>query len=118
MADLSSELVSGLKSKLRGQVLQPGEAGYEAARKVWNAMIDRRPALIVKSAGAADVMDTVAFARDNGVLLSVRAGGHNIGGLALCEGAVTLDLSDMKSVRIDPSALRAYVEPSVAPGSP
>ncbi|NUA30498.1 FAD-binding oxidoreductase [Cupriavidus basilensis] len=116
MADLSSELVNGLKSKLRGQVLQPGEPGYEQARQVWNAMIDRRPALIVKSAGAADVIDTVAFARDNGVPLSVRAGGHNIGGLALCDGGVTLDLSGMKSVRIDPTALRAYVEPGATLG--
>lgn len=116
MADLSSELVNGLKSKLRGQVLQPGEPGYDQARQVWNAMIDRRPALIVKSAGAADVIDTVAFARANGVALSVRAGGHNIGGLALCDGGVTLDLSGMKSVRIDPTALRAYVEPGATLG--
>ncbi|MDF3838129.1 FAD-binding oxidoreductase [Cupriavidus basilensis] len=111
MSDLSSELVEGLKSKLRGQVLLPGEAGYEQARHIWNAMIDRHPALIVKSAGAADVIDTVTFARDNGLLLSVRAGGHNIGGLAMCEGGITLDLSAMKSVRVDPAALRAYVEP-------
>jgi FAD/FMN-containing dehydrogenase len=111
MGNLSSELVEGLKSKLRGQALQPGEAGYDEARSIWNAMIDRHPALIVKSAGAADVIQTVAFARDNGQLLSVRAGGHNIGGLAIGEGGITLDLSAMKSVRIDPTALRAYVEP-------
>ena len=77
-------------------------------------MIDRRPALIVKSAGAADVIDTVAFARDNGVLLSVRAGGHNIGGLALCDGGVTLDLSGMKSVRIDPSGTAGTSSPQFA----
>ena len=116
MADLSSELVEGLKSKLRGQALQPGDAGYDEARSIWNAMIDRRPGLIVQSAGAADVMHTVAFARDNGLLLSVRAGGHNIGGLAICEGGITLDLSAMKSVRIDPTALRAYVEPGATLG--
>ncbi|KJK21991.1 FAD-linked oxidase [Burkholderiaceae bacterium 16] len=116
MADLSSELVEGLKSKLRGQALQPGDAGYDEARSIWNAMIDRRPGFIVRSAGAADVIHTVAFARDNGLLLSVRAGGHNIGGLAICEGGITLDLSAMKSVRIDPTALRAYVEPGATLG--
>jgi len=111
MADLSGELVEEWRARLRGKALLPGEAGYDEARTIWNAMIDRRPALIVKAAGAADVMATVAFARDRNMLLSVRSGGHNIGGHAVCDGGITLDLSGMKSVRIDPVARRAHVEP-------
>jgi FAD/FMN-containing dehydrogenase len=101
---------------LRGKLALPGEAGYDEARTVWNAMIDRRPGAVVRCAGAADVVRAVAFARDHDLVLSVRAGGHNIAGKAVGDGALLLDLTPMKSVRIDPARRIAWVEPGVTLG--
>lgn len=111
MVNVSSSAVDELKSAIRGQVLLPDDPTFEQARSIWNAMIDRHPAIIVRCAGVADVRQGVAFARENGLPLAIRGGGHNIGGSALCDDGVVLDLSQMKSVRIDPTARRAYVEP-------
>ena len=111
MNKLSSSSLDDLKASARGQVLAPGDAGYDDARKIWNAMVDRRPAVIVRCAGAADVRRAVDFARENKLMLSVRGGGHNIAGTAVCDGGLMIDLSPMKSVRIDPVRARAYVEP-------
>ncbi|MFM0168001.1 FAD-binding oxidoreductase [Paraburkholderia sediminicola] len=111
MVNVSSSVVDELKTAMRGQVLLPGDASFDEARSIWNAMIDRRPAIILRCAGVADVRRGVAFARDNGLPLAIRGGGHNIGGSALCNDGVVLDLSQMKSVRIDPAARRASVEP-------
>ncbi|WP_144140568.1 FAD-binding oxidoreductase [Paraburkholderia sp. BCC1884] len=111
MVNVSSSAVDELKATLRGQLLVPGDADYDAARSIWNAMIDRHPAMIVRCAGVADVRQGVTFARENGLPLAIRGGGHNIGGSALCDDGLVLDLSLMKSVRIDPAARRAYVEP-------
>lgn len=111
MVNVSSSAVDELKTAVRGQVLLPGDASFEQARSIWNAMIDRHPAIILRCAGAADVRQGVAFARDNGLPLAIRGGGHNIGGSALCDDGVVLDLSQMKSVHIDTTARRAYVEP-------
>jgi FAD/FMN-containing dehydrogenase len=111
MVNVSSSAIDDLKSTIRGQLLQSGDASFEQARSIWNAMIDRHPAMILRCAGAADVRRGVAFARDNGLPLAIRGGGHNIGGSALCDDGLVLDLSSMKSVRIDPAAQRAYVEP-------
>jgi FAD/FMN-containing dehydrogenase len=113
---ISSEMLDGLKARVRGVVLTEHDDGYAAARSVWNAMIDRRPAVIVRCAGAADVKESVRFARDAGAVLSVRGGGHNIAGSAVCEGGVMIDLSPMKSIRIDPFARTAGVEPGVTLG--
>ncbi|HEY2022830.1 FAD-binding oxidoreductase, partial [Paraburkholderia sp.] len=85
--------------------------GFDEARSIWNAMIDRYPAMILRCAGVADIRQGIGFARDNGLPLAIRGGGHNIGGSALCDDGVVLDLTSMKSVRIDPAARRAYVEP-------
>ena len=113
---VKEESVDQLKAQLRGALLRPGDAGYDVARTIWNAMIDRRPALIARCLGAADVMRAVAFARDHGLLLAVRGGGHNIAGNAVCEGGFMIDLSPMRSVRVDPKARRAHVEPGATLG--
>jgi len=113
---IPGERLDALRARVRGTVLTKHDEGYGAARSVWNAMIDRRPAFIVRCAGAADVSAAVDFAREAGALLSVRGGGHNIAGSAVCDGAVMIDLSPMKSVRIDPFARTARVEPGVTLG--
>jgi FAD/FMN-containing dehydrogenase len=111
MVTLSSSAIDALKSGLRGPLLLPDSAGFDEARSIWNAMIDRQPTMILRCAGVADIRQGIGFARDNGLPLAIRGGGHNIGGSALCDDGVVLDLSSMKSVRIDPAARRAYVEP-------
>lgn len=99
--ELKEDALQGLKMKLRGTVLTAGEAGYEDSRTVWNAMIDRRPSLVVRCQGVADVIACVNFARENGLLLSIKGGGHNIAGLATADGALMLDLSPMRGVWVD-----------------
>jgi FAD/FMN-containing dehydrogenase len=107
---ISSETLASLRGKLRGSAVLPGEDGYDAARTIWNAMIDRRPGLVVRCLGAADIMLAVQLARAEGLLLSVRGGGHNIAGNAVCDGGMLIDLSLMKSVQIDPHFHTARVE--------
>lgn len=116
MANLPGNSVEDLKAAIRGEVLRPGEAAYDEARQIWNAMIDRHPAVIVRCAGVADVRRAVVFARDNDLLLAVRGGGHNIAGSAVCDDGLVIDLSLMKSVRVDPDARRAWVEPGATLG--
>jgi FAD/FMN-containing dehydrogenase len=107
---LDGNAVEALRSRLRGPVLRPGDPGYDDARAVWNGMIDRRPALVVRCLGVADVVAAVAFARERGVPLTVKSGGHNIAGLSVADGAVTLDLSLMRGVRVDPGARLAWAQ--------
>ena len=90
------------RTALRGRVIEPGDATYEEARRVYNGMIDRRPSLIVNCADAADVMAAVKFARENGAEIAVRGGGHNAGGLGCWDDAVVIDLSGIRFVRVDP----------------
>jgi FAD/FMN-containing dehydrogenase len=113
---LSAEQLEGFRATLRGAVCLAGDPGYDTARTIWNAMIDRRPAMIVRAAGAADVMRTVNLAREHKLLLAVRGGGHNIAGSAVCEGGLMLDLTPMKSVRVDPAARTVRVEPGATLG--
>ncbi len=108
---IPEETVASLKGRLRGVAALPGEDGYDAARTIWNAMIDRRPAVVARCLGAADVIEAVKLARDHDLLVAVRAGGHNIAGNAVCDGGLLIDLSPMKSVRIDPVSRTARVEP-------
>jgi FAD/FMN-containing dehydrogenase len=108
---LPAAALEALRGGLRGVLSLPGEAGYDEARTLWNAMIDKRPAAVVRAAGASDVIQTVRLAARHGLLLSVRGGGHNIAGNAVCEGGLMLDLSRMGSVRVDPAARIARVEP-------
>ncbi len=105
------DTVSALRGKVRGTVALPGEDGYEAARTIWNAMVDRRPGLVVRCLGAVDVINAVKLARDEKLLVAVRGGGHNIAGNAVCDGGLLIDLSLMKSVRVDPASGTARVEP-------
>lgn len=105
------ENTDNLKSKIKGAVLIPGDAAYEDARRVWNAMIDRRPAVIVRCADAADVSPAIAFARENRLDISVRGGGHHIAGHSICDDGLMIDFSGMKKVQVDAAARRAYVQP-------
>jgi FAD/FMN-containing dehydrogenase len=110
-ATITSDKVAALRSRLRGTVALPGEDGYDAARSIWNAMIDRRPSLVVRCLGAADVINAVTLARDEKLLVAIRSGGHNIAGNAVCDGGLLIDLSLMKSVHVDPASRTARVEP-------
>jgi FAD/FMN-containing dehydrogenase len=111
MTTQTSKAREELKDTIKGSVLVPDDPGYEEARQVWNAMIDRRPALIVQCGQADDVPPVIRFARKNGLELSIRGAGHNIAGNALCDNGVTIDFSRMKNVRVDAGKRRAYVEP-------
>jgi FAD/FMN-containing dehydrogenase len=102
--DIEADAINGLKTRLRGPVLLSGDNGYEESRTVWNAMIDRKPALVARCLGVADVIASVGFAREHGLLLCIKGGGHNIAGLAAADGAMMLDLSLMRGVWVDPGA--------------
>jgi FAD/FMN-containing dehydrogenase len=107
---IAQDALAALRAKLRGTVALPGDEGYDAARTIWNAMIDRRPALVVRCLDAADVVNAVQLAHDRKLLVAVRAGGHNVAGNAVADGGVLIDLSLMKAVRIDPVLRTARVE--------
>jgi FAD/FMN-containing dehydrogenase len=107
---LESAAVAELRENLRGALLTSGESGYDHSRAVWNGMIDRRPALIVRCEGASDVSHAVSFARERDLLVSVRGGGHSISGKSVCEGGLMIDMSDMNSVRIDKSGATARAD--------
>jgi FAD/FMN-containing dehydrogenase len=102
--------VQSLQATFRGDVFRPGDAAYETARKVYNAMIDRRPALIARCVDVADVIAAVSFARERKLLLAIRGGGHNGGGLGTCDGGLVIDLSRMRGRRIDPAKKTILVE--------
>ena len=111
MAPQAQALAKKLNAKLNGHVSYPGDARYEAARTVWNAMIDRHPAAVAHCTGAGDVTSAIQLARENGLEASIRGAGHNIAGTAVCDGGLMIDLSGMKDVRIDKGKRRAYVGP-------
>jgi FAD/FMN-containing dehydrogenase len=102
--------VEQFKTSLRGELIQPGDEGYDEARKVFNGMIDKRPRMIARCADMADVISSVNFARDNEVLLAVRGGGHNGAGLGVADDALVIDLSAMRGIRVDPEAQTVRVE--------
>jgi hypothetical protein len=113
---LGEGVVDALRARLRGPLLRAGDAGYDEARTIWNALIARRPALIARCAGVADVIAAVQFAREHDLLVSIRGGGHNIAGKAVCDGGLMLDLSRLKSIRVDPVARVVRAEPGVLGG--
>ncbi len=99
---LTDAVIDKFASGLRGELLRASDHGYDVARKVWNGMIDKRPALIARCAGTADVIDCVRFGREHDVLVSVRGGGHNYAGKSVCDGGLMIDLSPMKGIHVDP----------------
>lgn len=107
---LSTTSVQHLEAGLRGALIHPGESGYDDARRVYNGMIDRRPALIARCADVADVVAAVRFAREAGALVAVRGGGHNAAGLGVCDGGLVIDLSRMRGIRVDPDARTVRVD--------
>ncbi len=115
-AVLEQTSIEKFRGSLRGEVLRPRDDGYDTARKVWNAMVDKRPALIARCAGAADVIECVRFAREHELLVSVRGGGHNVAGSAVCDDGLMIDLTPMKSIRVDPVAQSVRAEPGVLGG--
>jgi FAD/FMN-containing dehydrogenase len=110
------EAVSGLGEGFKGEVIAPGDLGYDDAWAVWNGSIDKRPALIVRPTGAADVIDAVNYARAEGLALAVRCGGHSVAGNGTVEGGVLVDLASLKGVHVDPAARTARVNGGVLVG--
>jgi len=102
--------VDPFRAQFRGQIIQPGDGEYEAARKVYNGMIDKRPRLMAKCADVADVMTAVNFGRENGMLTSIRGGGHSAGGAGICDGGLVIDLSRMKGIRVKPASRTVRAE--------
>jgi FAD/FMN-containing dehydrogenase len=112
----SNEKNMNLKDKVKGQIVLPGDPNYNEVREIWNAMIDRRPAVIIQCAEADDVPHAISYARDNGLEISIRGGGHNIAGSALCNNGLMIDFSNMTAVKVDAQKRRAYVEPGATLG--
>ncbi len=108
--ELAPDVISALKARVKGPVLTPADAGYDESRTVWNAMIDRRPALVVRCLGTGDVIAGVQFAREHNLLLCLKGGGHNIAGLATSDGALMLDMSPMRGVWVDQSGRVAHAQ--------
>ena len=106
---LSADGIEKFRSSLHGPLLAPNSPGYDQARTIWNAMIDRHPGLIVRCTEVSDVVQAVRFARDNRMTLAVRGGGHNIAGTALCDGGLCIDLTPMRAVHVDPLTRTARV---------
>ncbi|HEY9119385.1 MAG TPA: FAD-dependent oxidoreductase, partial [Marinobacter sp.] len=111
MTRLQQGKIDTFRGRLGGAVFEPGDAGYDGARQIWNAMIDRKPALIAQCQSPEDVVAAVNFGRDQAMLVSVKGGGHNIAGNAVCDDGLMIDLSQMKDVEIDVAKQRAFVGP-------
>lgn len=116
MSTLAADHIDMLRKSVRGRVLLPADAGYDVARTVWNATVDRKPAVIAQCTGTADVMQAVNFARDHRLVLAVRGGGHNIAGSAICNAGLVIDLSALRGVHVDPHDHVAWVSPGATLG--
>ncbi|QUN07103.1 FAD-binding oxidoreductase [Shewanella yunxiaonensis] len=111
MKSLQKAVIDDFKKQFHGDVILPNDPTYEEVRKIWNAMIDRKPGIIARCKSVADVVEAVNFARENGLLIAVRGGGHNIAGNAICDDGIMIDLSLLNQVKVDPQTQRAKVEP-------
>ncbi len=112
---LNETVLEELRSAVGGNVIVPGDETYDYARAVWNGMIERRPAVIVGCRGADDVIAAVAFAGEHHLPVAIRGGGHNVAGHAVCDDGVMIDLSEMRSVQVDPERRRAWSTPHASP---
>src|SRR5437762_14317198 len=101
---LNEDSIADFKRNLRGRLIEPGDKDYDGARKVYNGMIHKKPRLIAWCADVADVIQSVNFARENDLLVSIRGGGHNAGGLGICDDGLVIDLAPIKYTRVDPAA--------------
>ncbi len=110
---LSEEEIEEFKNQLRGDLITSQSENYEEARSVWNGLIDKHPALIARCISTGDVVDAINFARENDLLVSVRGGGHNVAGNAVCDKGMVIDCSLMKGIKVDPVARTAHVQPGV-----
>src|SRR6266850_1562450 len=110
---IDGEKIAAFRRTMQGAVLAAGDQGYEPARQVWNAMIDRRPGLIARCTAPADVQAAVRFASEQDVVLSIRGGGHNVAGNAVCEGGLMIDLSPMRGIQVDSVRRTARAEPGL-----
>jgi FAD/FMN-containing dehydrogenase len=110
IGDRTMELAVPAIDGFRGRLISADHADYDVARAVWNGAIDRRPRLIARCTGTADVVAAVRFARDNDLEIAIRGGGHGVAGTAVCDGGIVIDLSDMRAVRVDPVGQRAWVQ--------
>jgi hypothetical protein len=113
---LDGTVIDKFASALRGDLIAIDNPDYNAVRKVWNGLVDKRPALIARCTGTADVIACVRFAREHDLLISVRGGGHSAGGRAVCEKGLTIDLSLMKGIRVDPTRQTVRAEPGLRLG--
>jgi len=111
MKPVDAGVIKEFKGRFKGTVLEPTDAAFDEVRQIWNGMIDRRPSLIAQCSSADDVVQAVNLARTHGLLVSIRGGGHNIAGNAVCDGGLMIDLSLMKKVKVDAAAKVASVEP-------
>src|SRR6266511_4780428 len=100
-SSVSASALASFRASFRGELVLPSDEEYEAARRVWNASIDRRPALIARCSGVVDVVRAIGFARDHDLLLAVRGGGHNVAGHGTCDGGIVIDLSSMRGISVD-----------------
>src|SRR5574341_56899 len=110
---LDDAAIAELSRHFRGALIRPGDAPYDAERRIWNGAIDRRPALIARCTGATDVRAAVGFARERELVVAVRGGGHNVAGTAVCDGGIVIDLSPMKGMRVDPRRRTAKAQPGL-----
>jgi FAD/FMN-containing dehydrogenase len=113
---LDDGAVGALAATFHGELIVPGDERYDGARRVWNGMVDKRPVIIARCTGVADVVAAVTFAKEHGLLVAVRGGGHNVAGNAVCDDGIVIDLSGMKGVRVDPDAGTARARPGVTWG--
>lgn len=114
---LQEAAIEEFRASLGGELIFPGDPAYDQARTIWNAMIDKHPALIVRCSGVSDVINSVNFARNNNLLVAVRGGGHSFPGNSICDGGLVIDLSLMKGVRVDPDQRTVRAEGALSGAS-